>query len=72
MVICNFCNKERIVTIKLELSNSETDDQIDEPYLIRICLLCLHKKEYKIDIREIFKLEYEDLIDFPEDYFKEE
>ncbi len=66
---CDFCSKERKVIIKLELFNSEIDE---EPILKKICLLCLDKKKYNIDIREFFQLEYEDLIDFPKEYYKEE
>ena len=73
MIECDFCNKERIVTIKFELFNSEIDpfhgEELDSK---RICLKCLEKRKWKIDIREVIQLDYEDLVDFPEDYFKEE
>jgi len=66
---CDLCSKEIKVIIKLELFNSEIDE---EPILKNICWICLDKKKYNIDIREFFQLEYEDLIDFPKEYYKEE
>ncbi len=73
MVECEFCNKNRIVTIKFELFNTEIEPfRGEEPDSKRICLICLEKRNWKIDIREVFQLLTEDLIDFPENYFKEE
>jgi len=73
MVECEFCNKHRIVTIKFELFNSEIEPfRGEEPDSKRICLICLEERNWKIDIREVFQLITEDLIDFPENYFKEE
>lgn len=73
MVECDFCNNNRIVTIKFELFNSEIDPfHGEEPDSKRICLICLEKRKWKIDIREVFQLIEEDLIDFPEGYFEEE
>lgn len=73
MLECDFCKKNRIVSIKLELFNSEIEPYHgEEPDSGRICLICLEKRKWKIDIREVFQLIEEDLIDFPENYFKDE
>ena len=73
MLEYDFCNKNRIVTIKLELFNSEIEPyRSEEPDSKRICLICLEKRKWKIDIREVIQLIEENLVDFPEDYFKDE
>ena len=73
MLKCDFCNENRIVTIKLELFNYEIDpyngEELDSG---RIYLICLEKRKWKIDIREVIQLAAEDLIDFPDNYFKDE
>jgi len=66
---CDFCNKNRIVTIKLELFNSEIEPyRGEEPDSKRICLICLENRKWKIDIREVFQFLTEDLVDFPEGF----
>lgn len=67
MLECDFCNKERIVTIKLELYNSEIDEDQEDLDSKRICLVCLEQRKWKIDIRDVFQFMYpEDGVDFPE------
>ena len=69
MLECDFCNKYRIVTIKLELFNSEIEPYHgEEPDSKRICLICLKKRKWKIDLREVFQFLKEDLVDFPEGF----
>ena len=69
MLECDFCNKNRIVTIKLELFNSEIEPYHgEEPDSKRICLICLKKRKWKIDLRKVFQFLKEDLVDFPESF----
>ena len=69
MLEYDFCNKNRIVTIKLELFNSEIEPyRGEEPDSKRICLICLENRKWKIDIREVFQFLTEDLVDFPEGF----
>jgi len=69
MLECDFYNKNRIVTIKLELFNSEIEpyrgEELDSK---RICLICLEKRKWLIDIREVFQFLKEDSVDFPEGF----
>ncbi len=68
MLECDFCNKNRVVTIKLELFNSEIDEDPEDLDSKRICMICLEKRNWKIDIREVLQFEIEDSVDFPEDF----
>ena len=53
MIECDFCNKEQVIVIKLELISEHCNYEIQDTK--KICIDCLKKTSFVINTKEIFK-----------------
>ena len=53
MIECDFCNKEQVIVVKLELISEHCSYEIQDTK--KICIDCLKKNSFVINTKEIFK-----------------